>query len=89
MGVPKLGGVPTRHMRKVRLQVVTREACAKAYEDSAFLLPVQTIFCASSKEGGKDACQRDSGGPAYDANTKAFMGHITTGYGCGNPAYIL
>jgi trypsin len=85
--VSKKGGVPTRHMRKVHLEVVTREACAEAYEDSAFPLPVQSIFCASSKESGKDACQGDSGGPAYDANTKAFMGLVTTGYGRGNPAY--
>lgn len=70
MGVPKQGGVPTRHMRKVHLQVVTREACAKAYEDSAFPLPIQSIFCASSKEGVKDACQGDSGGPAYEQTPK-------------------
>jgi trypsin len=79
------GKVPTRYMHKVHLEVVPQQTCADAYKDTIFPIPINSIFCASSK--GKDACQGDSGSPAYEARTKVFMGLVSTGYGCGNPAY--
>ena len=43
------------------------------------------MFCAGTKEGGKDACQGDSGGPAIFQNE--LVGATSWGIGCGQATY--
>lgn len=43
------------------------------------------MFCAGFKEGGKDACLGDSGGPIIDADTGVLIGTTSWGVGCAAP----
>ena len=52
----------------------------------------EDMICAGKKEGGKDACQDDSGGPlvAEDParnNSYSLIGVVSFGVGCGRPDY--
>ena len=47
------------------------------------------MMCAGLRDGGKDACEGDSGGPLlvqrYDNSTWFQIGIVSHGYGCGHP----
>ena len=47
-----------------------------------------TQFCAGFPEGGKDACNGDSGGPVVwlsEHNRYVLVGAVSFGFGCARP----
>ncbi|XP_042904457.1 trypsin-1 isoform X2 [Parasteatoda tepidariorum] len=85
------------------LPVVSNEECQKRYKSKIVnVLPhgiTDEFICAGLPEGGKDACQSDSGGPLMlkdnDKNLRDFhpsipyslVGIVSSGYSCGEPGY--
>jgi len=67
----------------VDIPVVNDTDCAKAYAP----LPIFDNFLCAGKvgEGGVDACQMDSGGPAVKDGK--LVGIVSFGIGCGLPDY--
>lgn len=43
------------------------------------------MICAA--DAGKDACEKDSGGPLIDSATKEQVGVVSFGMNCGDPNY--
>ncbi|XP_004517887.1 trypsin eta [Ceratitis capitata] len=76
------GGVQAQQLQAVNVFVLDRSMCTAAYGGRF----TAAMLCAGLPAGGKDACQRDSGGPLLVANQLA--GIISWGVGCaraGNP----
>lgn len=77
-----------------KLQILTvpyveQKTCENQFQDiekSPVPYLDETMFCAGSKEGGKDACQGDSGGPIFyqprDSKRYILLGIVSWGYGC-------
>ncbi|KAF4077540.1 hypothetical protein AMELA_G00209270 [Ameiurus melas] len=68
-------------LQEVEVTVVDRELCNCYYNCK----PVITVdmLCAGNKQGEKDACWGDSGGP-LECKT-SIVGVVSGGNGCGNP----
>lgn len=43
------------------------------------------MICAGFEEGGKDACQGDSGSPMVDKKTRKLHGIVSWAFGCAYP----
>ncbi|MGM1065715.1 serine protease [Saccharothrix sp. Mg75] len=70
---------PSRRLRQVDVPIRTDAECAAAvpaYQPDGML-------CAGYPEGGKDACEGDSGGPLTAAG--ALVGVVSYGRGCARP----
>ena len=83
------------HLQKVDLKVVDPETCrqkngevarAEDPDDVEFDQPLpETLFCAGSTEGRKDACRGDSGGPVVtidDHKRPTLVGIVSFGLAC-------
>ncbi|KAG8405544.1 hypothetical protein J3459_011940 [Metarhizium acridum] len=70
-------GTPATQLQKVVIPVVDRDECRKTLR----LVP-DSSFCAGYKNGGKDACRGDSGGPTYSADG-TVIGVTSFGPKCG------
>ena len=49
-----------------------------------------SLMCTGLKEGGRDACKRDSGGPlsqTSQAGQTSLLGVVSWGQGCAEPLY--
>ncbi|VEN34355.1 unnamed protein product, partial [Callosobruchus maculatus] len=66
-------------LQEVDLPIITRESCL-AYE----WLP-ENVICAGYKEGSKDTCWADSGGPLVVNDT--VVGIVSFGAECGLPKH--
>ncbi|CAG2179094.1 unnamed protein product, partial [Oppiella nova] len=77
------GGSSPATLQTVDLPVVDRGYCA---ERNNHVAPVtNSMFCAGVPEGGKDACQNDSGGPVkYNGE---LVGIVSWGKQCALPDY--
>ena len=71
---------PSTNLKAVVVPTISKQECNKAYEDRISVLPEGQI-CAVHPEGGKDACDGDSGGPL--AINGRLAGVVSWGYGCG------
>ncbi|XP_064633163.1 serine protease 27-like isoform X2 [Lineus longissimus] len=77
-------GLRSNVLKEVTVPVVTRDICAKRLESKGDVYG--TNICAGYEDGGKDACQSDSGGPL---NCRKFgenwmvAGVVSWGDGCG------
>ncbi|XP_046404251.1 trypsin-3-like [Ischnura elegans] len=76
-------GPNAKFLQKVTVPVYDQNECVLAYKTSNGI--TDQMFCAGVKEGGKDACQRDSGGPVV-TNDKLY-GIVSWGLGCGGRGY--
>lgn len=71
-------------LQKVEVPLVSQEVCNKAYKGKIS----DTMLCAGYKDGKKDACQMDSGGPLVVKNKKGefvLAGIVSWGAGCARP----
>ena len=85
-GMLRGGGIklPTI-LQKVELPLVTHEECnAPASYDGEVK---DHMICAGFKQGGKDSCQCDSGGPLFLKTENGFslVGIVSFGDGCARP----
>ncbi|KAG8178206.1 hypothetical protein JTE90_026974 [Oedothorax gibbosus] len=92
-GDQDFGGKRDPVLREVTIQVVNVSACDKSYEEvRGSTLPrgvTRQFLCAGVPEGGKDACQRDSGGPLMLLEKGVWMlvGVVSFGYQCARAGY--
>lgn len=70
----------SRWLRKVRIPIVSRSQCRATY-GSDF---TSQMLCAGYRQGGKDACRGDSGGPLImgSGRSAALVGVTSWGMGC-------
>ncbi|MEZ4659574.1 MAG: trypsin-like serine protease [Caldilineaceae bacterium] len=89
---PLLGPAYADTLRETTVPIVSNESCAAIY-DAYFGVPgviTDNMLCAGFREGGKDACYGDSGGPLMvwdDASGWLQAGIITGGLGCAQPNF--
>lgn len=85
----------SRVLQHVSVPVLSNEECSSAYSrvrGAAFLARgTDHIVCAGLREGGKDACLGDSGGPLMlkgdDDDSWTVIGIVSLGYKCAEPGY--
>ncbi|KFM60779.1 Clotting factor B, partial [Stegodyphus mimosarum] len=84
----------TRILQHVTVPIVSSEECFAAYSrvrGAAFLARGSDhVICAGLREGGKDACLGDSGGPLMlkSADDRwIVIGIVSLGYKCAEPGY--
>lgn len=70
----------TRFLMKVRLPIVSMEACKQSTEK----IITDNMFCAGYSEESQDACKGDSGGPfaVLYQGTWYLLGIVSWGEGC-------
>jgi len=77
------------NLQHVEVPIVSLVNCNEAYTGLTTLLESQ--ICAGDREGGRDACAGDSGGPlaVKDTSDNRFYlaGVVSFGMGCGRPEY--
>jgi len=73
-------------LQKVDLPVLENKECEKMYERAGYREFIPEIFiCAGYREGGKDSCEGDSGGPMTVRRSDgrySLAGIISWGIGC-------
>jgi len=75
-------------LREVTVPIVGFEECQKMYEnDPSRIKVLKGMMCAGYKEGGKDSCGADSGGPLICKvnGEKHIQGIVSWGTKCGSP----
>uniref|UniRef100_T1IJ93 Peptidase S1 domain-containing protein n=1 Tax=Strigamia maritima TaxID=126957 RepID=T1IJ93_STRMM len=83
-----LGGKLSDSLQKVKVKLVNRLECASWYRKAGFPQTFQDgHLCAGFKEGGKDSCNGDSGGPMISKKDDYFqiIGVVSSGIGCARP----
>ncbi|XP_076336878.1 trypsin-1-like [Tachypleus tridentatus] len=83
-GNVKEGGSPSYILKAVTVPIISNDLCKKQHGQNQI---TDTMMCAGVPEGGKDACQDDSGGPlvVYKNNVAVLAGIVSWGYGCARP----
>ncbi|KAJ8932959.1 hypothetical protein NQ314_014338 [Rhamnusium bicolor] len=81
-GTTHESGFTSRHLKAVKVPVVSQAKCRAAYGDLAI---TDRMFCAGLSTGGRDACQGDSGGPFVIDGM--LVGVVSWGIGCARPEY--
>uniref|UniRef100_A0A6M2DL83 Putative trypsin-like serine protease n=1 Tax=Xenopsylla cheopis TaxID=163159 RepID=A0A6M2DL83_XENCH len=79
-GHSKEDGVMEKYLHGVELNIVDHNECNEAYADFGGI--TENMICAGTKDGGKDSCKGDSGGPLIDKN-RTLIGIVSWGFGCG------
>jgi len=72
-------------LMQAEIPLVSQETCRQAYPDAG--IDARNV-CAGRPEGGRDACNGDSGGPLAvraDDGTYRQIGIVSWGRGCGQP----
>lgn len=77
-------------LRGAEIPIVNQKKCVDLYKQRRSVTP--RMLCAGLEQGGRDACQNDSGGPlvSYDGakSTSAILvGVVSWGFECGKPNY--
>lgn len=67
-------------LRAVNVPAYNQEACSRAYANVRTV--TDRMLCAGYEEGGKDSCQKDSGGPLVEGNK--LVGVVSWGVDCGS-----
>ncbi|XP_072264366.1 mannan-binding lectin serine protease 1-like [Pyxicephalus adspersus] len=74
-------------LMEIEIPVVPHELCKVGYAKMGRLL-TDDMICAGLREGGKDACSGDSGGPmvsfSQSKNSWYLAGTVSWGVGCGD-----
>ncbi|XP_077334560.1 transmembrane protease serine 11C-like [Lithobates pipiens] len=84
-GALEYGGPVSPILRQLEVKIISLDMCASPQMYGSLIKP--SMLCAGYMDGGKDACQRDDGGPLVSMqNTKWFLiGIVSTGDDCGLP----
>ncbi|RAH74691.1 serine protease [Aspergillus aculeatinus CBS 121060] len=77
------GAANSPSLRAVTVSVVGREECRAEYR--GFGPVTDSMFCAGTPAGGRNACGGDSGGPA--AARGVLVGVVSWGHGCGRKGF--
>jgi len=77
-------GADKNLLRAVEVEIVDREACQKLYESKKI---TSRMVCAGVPGGGKDSCQRDSGGALVIKKSGKQVGIVSWGRGCAGTKY--
>uniref|UniRef100_T1IJ44 Peptidase S1 domain-containing protein n=1 Tax=Strigamia maritima TaxID=126957 RepID=T1IJ44_STRMM len=83
------GGHKPNSMQKLAVKVIDNRMCSIWYKEANYPLHIQPVqLCAGYKEGGKDSCEGDSGGPLIikEGNTYKVIGIVSSGLGCARPS---
>ncbi|KAF2888716.1 hypothetical protein ILUMI_17457, partial [Ignelater luminosus] len=67
-------------LNAVDVYIIEQSRCANMYEIHDLMI-TDTMFCAGVEEGGKDACNFDSGGAIFEH--ELLIGIISWGHKCG------
>ncbi|XP_073075231.1 plasma kallikrein isoform X1 [Manis javanica] len=80
-GFTEENGTIQNTLQKANIPLVTNEECQRSYRDYEI---TKQMICAGYKEGGKDACKGDSGGPFVCKHNKMWhlVGITSWGEGC-------
>jgi len=85
-GATMEGGITADRLQEVDIQVTNMTKCREVYNFQANLELGSGIMCAGLSQGGKDACQGDSGGGLLtkdsQTNTWTQVGIVSAGIGC-------
>ncbi|KAI9293224.1 trypsin-like serine protease [Neoconidiobolus thromboides FSU 785] len=86
-GATKPLGANTDELQEVWLPLASRNNCVGVYKQKLNYTVVKTQICAGFKQGGKDTCRGDSGGPLFSyVNDKPLLIGITSnGIACAEP----
>ncbi|KAJ1322827.1 trypsin [Microdochium nivale] len=75
-------------LQKVSVPVIDRATCAATYLGNPFGAEIlESMVCAGYPEGGRDACNGDSGGPIVDDASGVLVGLVSWGVGCARAEY--
>lgn len=87
-------GMVSGLVRHVLVPVISSRLCNILYDKISHAVRLDItddMMCAGLEQGGKDACQYDSGGPMvyYDRRDQSWLlvGVVSTGYGCARPGF--
>lgn len=75
-------------LQKVKLTIIDNKVCQNWFRQAGREMQIDDrIICAGFKNGGKDACHGDSGGPLLSRinGQYAVVGVVSTGIGCARP----
>jgi len=86
-GATRTGGKGVDILQEVHVTVSNKTRCNQVYSDLGGIDLDSSIMCAGHDQGGRDACQGDSGGGlfAQDEDTLIWtqVGVVSAGIGCG------
>ncbi|EDW79169.1 uncharacterized protein Dwil_GK10310 [Drosophila willistoni] len=72
-------------LRAVEVEIVDRSVCGTQYLTKDYTITDEMLCAGDVEEGGKDACNGDSGGPlAVDG---VLVGIVSWGVGCGREGF--
>ncbi|ESO00958.1 hypothetical protein HELRODRAFT_157319 [Helobdella robusta] len=80
-------------VRHVLVHTIDNDLCSTWYTslEKGFQELTDNMLCAGEEDGGKDACQYDSGGPLVHYNEQEdrwiVFGIVSNGYGCARSRY--
>lgn len=76
-------------LRGAEIHVINQSKCADAYKNRRGV--TSAMLCAGLEQGGRDACQNDSGGPlvTYGGQSEdaVLVGVVSWGFECGKPNF--
>lgn len=78
----------SNELQKVKLTIIDNKVCQNWFRQAGRDMPIDDrIICAGFKNGGKDACHGDSGGPLLSKINGHYVvvGVVSTGIGCARP----
>ena len=83
-GATSEGGLTADRLQEVELVVSDQEACRHTFHNLTEALLGPGTLCAGYDQGGRDACQGDSGGALLHRLSGSYVqvGIVSTGIGC-------
>lgn len=78
----------SNELQKVKLTIIDNKVCQNWFRQAGRDMPIDDrVICAGFKNGGKDACHGDSGGPLLSRINGQYVvvGVVSTGIGCARP----